>query len=719
MENLQRLWWDEETIQNYHVLKKFNYWRLELSAIAIILFSAGYLIFDFECWGYVELCLKMGLVQLLIYISVVFFENRGPYIRTLFVVALSEYNCFIWWLLGQSQYKSAKLLLSNVALSYTNIFEWPFILSPWIRGFILFKHLIFWHYYSYYFEETEAQYMPHLISFLLIWLCDLSNRNSRKSSFERFLSRKKLESAEKRLSVIFNLFPDGILILSENKSILYVNAITSQFLECSQNNIIPTLSAIEYCQGKKYSHLSNSNRLIDDINLVKNLQLNQQVVLGLSQTESHNLEWRVQKVLWDDQEAALLTIRDANHIIKLEQSISDNKLKNILLRSVSHELRTPINAITSLSDALKTESEATGKESFKEKLDIISVSSKLLLSLVNDLLDYSKILAGAFSIQKRRCLLRSIIYDSVNLIKLQAEKKGLKLVTRIDPMLPAYVFTDPLRLSQILLNLLSNALKFTIKGNIEICCILSSKEKLKVIVYDTGIGIEESRLSNIFKEFNTQVSTTINPSGCGLGLFISSAIAKKLGSKSIEVISEVQKGSSFSFLVDIQEEALIDQLPIEEINSGIISEDLPLMQIKDFNRLIEKEYPRVLVADDNDFNRIAIGALLVHYGISCNEACTGKEAVESIQQNDRKKKPYKLVIMDGSMPELNGWEATKVIHQLFFDGKIDVLPIIIGYTAFSSEEELTLCTESGMKECLIKPCNPDVLISKVLHYLAT
>ncbi|CAG9335882.1 unnamed protein product [Blepharisma stoltei] len=583
------------------------------------------------------------------------------------------------------------------------------------------KHILFWHYSSYFeWEETEKeQLMPHLISFLLIWLSDLYHRNIKANSYERFLSRKHLESAEKRLSVIFNLFPDGILIISGEKEILYVNAIITRYLNCEKWQIMETLSSIEYCQGKKYSLLSDSNKLIDDIHLVTSLELNQQVLLGLSQTETSNLEWRAQKVQWDDQEATLLTVRNANHIINLEQSISDNKLKNVLLRSVSHELRTPINAIISMSESLKTEPEVSGNESFKEKLAIVFVSSKLLLSLVNDLLDYSRILAGAFSIQKSKCLLRSIVYDSVNLVKIQAEKKGLKILTRIDSNLPAYIYTDPLRLSQMLLNLLSNALKFTLKGWIEVCCVLVSKGKLKIIVNDTGIGIEEGKLSTIFKEFSTQLSATINPSGCGLGLFISNAISKELGSQPIEVRSELQKGSSFSFSVDIGEEPASEEPLFEEFNTPIVSEDLPLFQVKDFSKLIEKEFPKVLIVDDNDFNRIAVGTLLLHYGILFTECCTGKEAIAAVEVSDKKKKPYKLIIMDGSMPELNGWDAAKIIHQLYFDGKIEVLPIIIGYTAFSSEEELNLCTTSGMKECLIKPCNPEVLIGKVLHYLST
>ncbi|CAG9327243.1 unnamed protein product [Blepharisma stoltei] len=720
MEKERRLWWEEEVNENYRILKKVNYSRLVLISICWVFYITGTIWLSCDWSGYIIFCAKISFAQLVVCIIMEFLENKGAFAKSFFAILLSEFSCSMWWVFGREAFKSSELLFSNVSLAYTNICEWPFILSPFFRIVILCKHVFMWHYHNYYkwgFDLRIEETMSHYLSILLVVMCDLYIRNIKATSFERFLSRKNLERAEKRFSVIFNLFPDGILILSGAHSILYINAVMTRFLGCSKDRVVQTLSTIEYCQGKKYSHLSNSNKLIDDLILVPSLEVNQEVVLGLSKIQNSNLEFRAQKVLWDDHDAILLTVRDANHIINLEQSISDNKLKNVLLRSVSHELRTPINAITSLSEALMSEPEIVQNKKFKENLNIVSVSSKLLLSLVNDLLDYSRILAGAFSVQKTNCLIRAIVQDAVQLLKTQAEKKGLIIFSRIDPQMPAYIYTDSLRLSQVILNLLSNALKFTLKGHIEICCLLVTKGVIKIIISDTGIGIEESNLPNLFKEFNTHTNQTINPTGCGLGLFISNIIVKELGPKPIEVSSTLGEGSSFSFFINIHEDELA-QSYYEELHNNITSENISQIVPKDFSKLIEKEYPQVLIVDDNDFNRIAIGSLLLHCGILYNESYTGKEAVKKIQESCRIMKPYKLVIMDGSMPELNGWEATKMIHQLYFDGKLSSLPIIIGYTAFSSEEELNLCIESGMKECLIKPCSKEVLISKVLHYLS-
>lgn len=165
-----------------------------------------------------------------------------------------------------------------------------------------------------------------------------------------------------------------------------------------------------------------------------------------------------------------MTIRNVNQVIDLEKSIANDKMKTILLRSVSHELRTPLSAIEFFTNdmILHPKSQRTDEEN--ENLKIVSISSKLMLSLINDLLDYSKILAGVFSTTKTFCDIRAIVYNSCELIHMQAYKKNITLITRIDPKIPEIIWTDPLRLSQVLLNILNNALKFTLKGSIEVCC---------------------------------------------------------------------------------------------------------------------------------------------------------------------------------------------------------------------------------------------------------
>mmetsp|Transcript_14859 Transcript_14859/g.14902 ORF Transcript_14859/g.14902 Transcript_14859/m.14902 type:complete len:314 (+) Transcript_14859:255-1196(+) len=313
----------------------------------------------------------------------------------------------MWKVKSMNESHNIELLFALLSFAIVNICEWPFIRSSLIRILVLCKDLFIWHYHKYITGEVilTTNLMPHLLAFLIIFLCELRCRHVKSKTIERFLIRKGFESAEKRLNLIFNLFPEGILILSERKEILYSNENLMKLLNCNISQVVSIISSMDYCHGRKHSNLSSTNKLIDDINLIPNLAINQEIVLGVSESENLSMEWKGQRVSWENQNAILLTVSNVNHVIELEKTVSDNKLKNILLRSVSHELRTPINAIAFMAESLKEEPEISNNKSWKEKLDMVSVSSKLLLSLVNDLLDYSKILAGAFSIQKSSFLL--------------------------------------------------------------------------------------------------------------------------------------------------------------------------------------------------------------------------------------------------------------------------------------------------------------------------
>lgn len=222
-----------------------------------------------------------------------------------------------------------------------------------------------------------------------------------------------------------------------------------------------------------------------------------------------------------------------------------------MLRSVSHELRTPLNAITFFTNEIVQESTNINEEE-RKKLKMVSISSKLVLSLIDDLLDYSKIISGVFTVNKSACDIKRIIENTCELISFQASKKNLSLNIRIDPNIPISIYTDSLRFSQILLNLLSNSLKFTVKGHIEVCCILAKNCKLKCYVEDTGQGMTETVKRKLFTEFSTSNTQNLNPQGSGLGLCIANILALELGGKPIKVIrTEIGKGSTFKFTIKI------------------------------------------------------------------------------------------------------------------------------------------------------------------------
>ncbi|CAG9311724.1 unnamed protein product [Blepharisma stoltei] len=712
MEILKNLWWEEEVNEKYQIIKKFTYIIMGI----VIFFHAV----DICMLTNIEILIEFipyNLTQIAECIIIWQMENKNMNIKSAVAILISETNICIWYSMSTIEIQQMRTLLATLSFASVILCEWPFLESFWARNFLLIKSLVIfnWTELSKDFDFLVFSGLPLMVWFLIFLLAELSWQSMKEKSYGKFLYRKNIENAEQRIELILKLFPDGILIISQCKKILYSNENLIKFLNCDVNNVTNVISTIEYCKGKNYSN-SNSNKLIDDIISINNLQINEEKLLGITEVNSYNLEWKGQKVLWNSQEAILLTLRNVNNIIQLEKSVSDNNFKTIILRTVSHELRTPINAISVLVESLKEEPEIKKNQEWSEKLSIAMISSRLLLSLINDLLDFSKILAGVFSIQKSTFSLRDAINSSVQLIKLQLEKKDLGLFVRIDPGLPAYICTDALRFNQVLLNLLSNALKFTLSGFIEIICLACPNGQLKVIVEDTGIGMKANKLKDLFREFSTH-NKTLNPTGCGLGLFISNIIAQELGSNHIEAESKPNQGSSFSFSIDISEGNFPNDTFYDENICDNVDENYSLIKIKDFTTVISQSYPNILIVDDNEFNRIVLGSILTSNKISYHEACTGSQAVEYVKIMDNKRKPYKLVIMDGSMPELNGWEATKIIYELHSQGKIKNLPSIIGYSAFTSGQDVKVCIDAGMKECISKPCNSDELISKISRYL--
>lgn len=384
----------------------------------------------------------------------------------------------------------------------------------------------------------------------------------------------------------------------------------------------------------------------------------------------------------------------------------------MLLRSVSHELRTPINAISFLTQDLLENSSLSDET--HEKLKIVNVSSQLLLNLVNDLLDYSRMLAGVFAINKCFFNIKDALENAIELIKLQAKKKNITLMLRIDPELNLLIYSDPFRLSQVLLNLLSNALKFTLKGSIEVICLSSCNQTLKIIIQDSGIGINSSKLEMLFEEFNTQNINMLNPQGAGLGLNISNKIVQKLGGTPINVDSSIGQGSEFSFVLDIAEDVVITEILYDDSYNSCTSENTTTDLSSLSRAILFKQDAKVLIVDDNDFNRAILVSILQKNNISYIEAYNGLEALNEVTN---RKHNFKVIIMDGEMPVMDGWEASRKIHDFFADDVTSKAPVIIGYTAYTSVEDVNKFYLSKVSECVIKPCSPQKMLDTINKYL--
>jgi signal transduction histidine kinase/CheY-like chemotaxis protein len=374
---------------------------------------------------------------------------------------------------------------------------------------------------------------------------------------------------------------------------------------------------------------------------------------------------------------------------------SANHAKSSFLANMSHEIRTPMNAIIGFSQILS----GLVKEPVQANyLKSIITSSKTLLSLINDILDLSKIEAGKLEIRPEPFSIRSLISEVESIFKAKTDEKGLNLICRADDDLPGYLIGDELRLRQILLNFMSNAVKFTDEGEIEVHATMLSRDgdmiDLCLSVRDTGIGIRKDQLKNIFGAFDqVENQDTRKYGGTGLGLAITERLVRLMGGR-IEVESEPFKGSTFRLI-----------LPQTAIFHGE-----PETHSVEWMKLQKVRFDpaTIVVVDDVADNRRVILGMAEGYGLSFVEASNGKEALEVIARHHPA-----LALMDLRMPVMDGFAATRAIRE---DEAISRLPVIaVSASAFHQHEKDVL--EKGFSSFLRKPVILQELLSELTRFL--
>ncbi|MFT4737027.1 MAG: PAS domain S-box-containing protein [Cyclobacteriaceae bacterium] len=374
---------------------------------------------------------------------------------------------------------------------------------------------------------------------------------------------------------------------------------------------------------------------------------------------------------------------------KAEQA---SKAKEQFLSTMSHEIRTPLNAIIGMTEVMLMDDQEP--EQLK-RLDLLKFSGENLLVLINDILDFNKIEAGKLEFEIENFDLKSLLEKITESMMSIVDKKNLSFEVTYDPELPEFVKGDSVRVAQIITNLVNNAIKFTEVGGITLKarCVHRTKEicNVKFEVKDTGIGIAKNKLETIFQSFE-QANTAITRKygGSGLGLAITKKILALLGSK-IQVHSKEGVGSTFFFELD---------LPIGE-GVHVERDTAPQAAIRDDIHL--------LVAEDNNGNRILIESLFKKWDISFDFAFDGKQAFEKIQL-----KHYDMVLMDLQMPEMDGYEATKAIRNLP-STKYREIPII-ALTASVMSNVLEKTKEVGMNGYVSKPYSPKDLKNTIAEF---
>ncbi len=364
------------------------------------------------------------------------------------------------------------------------------------------------------------------------------------------------------------------------------------------------------------------------------------------------------------------------------------KSKQQFLSNMSHEIRTPMNAIIGFTKVL-LKTDLTAKQ--KEYLTAIKVSGDALIVLINDILDLAKVDAGKMSFEIIPFKLASSINSMLHLFETKIQEKNLQLIKKYDQRIPEILMGDPVRLHQIILNLISNAVKFTSKGTITVSVLQLSENdesvSVEFSVIDTGIGIPEDKKATIFENFQQASSNTSRIfGGTGLGLAIVKQLIEPQGG-SIRVESELNEGSKFSFILNFQK-TNNHEMPVNDI----IELDTEIKDVK------------VLVVEDMALNQLLMRTLLDDFGFSSDIASNGKLAIEKLAH-----KKYDIILMDLQMPEMNGFEATKYIREVL---KSDIP--IIALTADVTTVDVIKCKEVGMNDYIAKPVDERLLYSKIV-----
>ncbi len=383
--------------------------------------------------------------------------------------------------------------------------------------------------------------------------------------------------------------------------------------------------------------------------------------------------------------------RDAEELLRAQ------KAKELFLANISHEIRTPINGIAGMADLLSQNPSAEDQTLY---LKAIKTASENLKVIINDILDLASIESGKLKFEKINFNLDKTIRSLVDTFRLQSQEKGIKLQYVKDPGIPNVYVGDPVRLNQILINLISNALKFTHQGSISVSVtldkIINKEYFLKFEIKDTGIGIPKSKLKTIFESFSqADASVTRKYGGTGLGLTIVRQLAQ-MQHGTIKVASEENQGSVFTVVMPYKQG---------------ISDEQATGSRTGLTKSLQLQNASILLVEDNDINRLYAGSILKMWGCPFDTAENGEVALEK-----HKNSHFDLILMDIQMPVMDGFETTKAIRQWPNEkGKVP----IVALTANATRKDIDKCLALGMNDCLTKPFTQEDLLKVLNKYLGS
>jgi PAS domain S-box-containing protein len=486
----------------------------------------------------------------------------------------------------------------------------------------------------------------------------------------------KLISSEQKNKSLLDLAGEGIFGLDSSGKFTFLNPMACRLLGVNnQKELIGQYfyNFVSSTEFNKSAHLYKKLMLTLEENLYLKSQIDRTFPIDYVSTpiygDNHIISGSV--VVFSD-----ITERKKNED-KLKQAIKDanaaNHSKSLFLANMSHELRTPLNAILGFTKLLRKSPNLNSQE--KENLSTIKNSGRHLLTIINEILELSKIEAGKIDVKLVDFNFIDMIKDIEMMFESRYREKNILFTVNMKQEIPKYIKTDEQRLKQIIINLLGNSFKFTNQGSVELN-ILTKDEKLYFEIIDTGVGIEESEIKNIFKPFE-QVEKNRHITGSGLGLAITKELVERLGGE-IGVESELNKGSKFSFYIKYEESH--PEFVVEKFDENEV------IEIK------QNSNNTILVVDDIKENRTLLSQILEQNGFEVLEAVDGKDAIEKFKENR-----VDLIFMDILMPNIDGYEATQTIRILSRE-----IPIItVSAHVFKEDEQKAL--DLGANEFISKP----------------
>ena len=509
---------------------------------------------------------------------------------------------------------------------------------------------------------------------------------------------KELQWRESQLRQITNALPEAVCQVDRDEIFLFVNESFCNLLSKEKTEVIGR--SMQEIFGSRYFSIFKQN--------VQKVLQSQLISFDLDfQKDGWNFKHNITLVPELDENANvhgfILVAHDIRKYKEIEFELKKakelaviaNETKSAFLANMSHEIRTPLGAILGFSELiLNNEISESQKNGIAEA---IKRNGQLLSNVINDILDLSKVEAGKLEIEKVSILFDDIIKDIESLLNLKATEKGIKLSVSASENLPLAIKTDPLRLRQILLNIVGNAIKFTQKGEVNIRIKSLENSKLAFIVQDTGTGMTPEQSEKLFAPFSqADVSTTRKFGGSGLGLILSRKLAVALGGDVTLDQSELNKGSTFTVTIDTGLGVKSGARKIEM--DKLISINEQKDETFDFSNL------NILLVEDSLDNQFIITHFLKSTGATLKVANNGLEGVQLALAES-----FDLVLLDLQMPIMGGLEAIKKLNQKKYRTPV------IALTAHAMKEDRKQCLKAGFKDHLSKPVNRQALL-RTIHF---